>query len=256
MNSKSACRIIAPAIVAMLAVAPAAAIESWGQAQQVQQASPAAGQGQANPLSGWTTNVAPNEPEAPRAPGDAARLDEWQAELIRQVTDYFNSIKHLEGRFKQINPNNQVVVGKFYVRKPGLLRFDYAPPSRLRVVSDGEYLSIEDHDLNTVDQYPLDKTPFRLLLSENVDLATEATILDVSRSDSVASITLEDKADGSRGRLQLFFSLPDLELKEWVITDPQGLDTRIQLADLVTGNKIKKEFFSSTALELDHMSGQ
>lgn len=254
MNSKIACRIIAPVLAALIAAVPAAATESRDVAQQPQQA--AQDQGQPNPMSGWTTNVAPNEPEAPRAPGQSVPLDGQEADLIQRVTDYFNSIKHLEGNFRQVNPNNQVVEGKFYVRKPGLLRFDYAPPSRLRVVADGEYLSVEDHDLKTVDQYPLDKTPFRLLLSDNVDLASEATILDVSRSESVASITLEDRAEGSRGRLQLFFSMPELELKEWVITDPQGLDTRIQLADLVTGNKMKKEFFSSTALELDGLTGQ
>lgn len=250
MTSKFACRIIAPALAAFIASAPAAAVEPRDTAQQASEP-----QQSANPMSGWTTNVAPTQPAAPRAPGQPPHLNEAQAELVRRVSDYFNSITHLEGNFKQINPNNQVVEGRFYVRKPGLLRFDYAPPSRLRVVSDGEYLSIEDHDLKTVDQYPLDKTPFRLLLSENVELMQEATILDVSRSDTVASITLEDKADGSRGRLQLFFSLPELELKEWVITDPQGLDTRIQLADLVTGNKMKKEFFSSTALELQSLSG-
>lgn len=253
MNRKLACRMIAPALAALLAGGPAAAIESRDQAQAQQAAEPAQ---PSSPMSGWTTNIAPSEPAAPRAPGEAAPLDASQSELLERIGVYFNSIKHLEGRFTQINPNNQQVEGIFYVRKPGLLRFDYAPPSRLRIVADGEYLSIEDHDLKTVDQYPLDKTPFRLLLSEDVDLGRDANILDLTRSDSVASITLEDKADGSRGRLQLFFSLPDIELKEWVITDPQGLDTRIQLADLVTGNKKKKEFFSSTSLELDGLTGQ
>lgn len=254
MNCKLACRIAALAVAALLGVAPAAATGPQDQTQQPQWA---AQQGQQpSAVGGWTTNVAPSEPAAPSAPSQQGHLNVNELELLQRISDYFNSIQHLEGSFLQINPNNQRVEGKFYVRKPGLLRFDYAPPSRLRVVSDGEYLSVEDHDLKTVDQYPLDQTPFRLLLSKDVNLVRDADILDVSWSDTVASVTLEDKAEGSMGRLQLFVSLPDIELKEWVVTDPQGLDTRIQLADLVTGNKMRKEFFSSTALELDHFSGQ
>lgn len=252
MNRTSACcRITAAAtlIVAACAAATGARAQAQQPPPQVEQ------QGQNSSVGGWTTNIAPSEPAPQGEPAAPARIEGGDAELLERISEYFNSIKHLEGRFLQINPDNERVKGKFYVRRPGLLRFDYARPSPLRVIADGEYLSIENHDLKTVDQYPLDRTPFRLLLSEDVDLAEDANILDLSRSDTVASVTLEDKMDGARGRLQLFFSLPDIELKEWVITDPQGLDTRIQLADLVTGKEVKKEFFSSTALELDNITG-
>lgn len=233
-------------------------------------ASPAAAADQqqpANPVGatkGWTTRVAPapgetpatppaaapTEPaQAPAAPTSLVQLTPEQIALIQRISAYFNSLESLEGNFVQVNPNKQSTSGKFYVQRPGLLRFDYAAPSRLRVVADGRYLSIEDHDLKTVDQFPLDATPFRLLLSADVDLIRDAVIIDFTHSDNVASLTLEDKNDGSRGRLQLFFTLPEIELKEWVVTDPQGLDTRIQIADLVTGQEREKEFFKSSALD-------
>ncbi len=219
---------------------------------------PAAGQqdatGTANPLgagSGWTTDVSPGRGTAPQ---DAAttpygELSPKQRKTVQRLSDYFNSVQHLEGRFKQINPNGESVRGKFYVQRPGLLRFDYAPPSKLRVVADGRYLSIEDHDLKTVDQFPLESTPFRLLLAEQVDLLRDAQIIDFSQSKSIASVTLEDRSDGSRGRLQLFFTEPDVSLREWVVTDPQGLDTRIQLMDVVAGNQHNRDFFKSSALD-------
>lgn len=214
---------------------------------------------QSSPLGGaWTTKVAPDtsapSPAAPAARSDEAPLSQDQIELVERISAYFNGIEHLQGRFTQINPNNETTHGKFYVRRPGRLRFDYAGPSKLRIVADGRYLSIEDHDLHTVDQYPLEATPFGLLLGEDVDLIRDAHIVDLTHTDSVASITVEDKKDGSRGRLQLFFSLPDIELKEWVVTDPQGLDTRIQLADLVAGREVDKEFFQSSALDFESFS--
>ncbi|MDH3580337.1 MAG: outer membrane lipoprotein carrier protein LolA [Hyphomicrobiales bacterium] len=230
---------------------PAAGSPGAGQAQpQPPAGSPATG-------AGWTTNVAPTEKQPlPDVQGQSVPLSDEQIELIQQISDYFNSIEHLEGRFAQVNPNGDLTRGKFYLQRPGRLRFDYAPPSRLRIVADGRYLSIEDHDLRTVDQYPLEATPFQLLLGDNVDLLRDAAIIDFSRSQDIASLTLEDKKDGSRGRLQLFFTLPDLEIKEWVITDPQGLDTRIQLSKLVLGKAIKKEFFKSSALDFQGASEQ
>lgn len=208
------------------------------------------------PLGGtWTTEISPN---APAEPGDAApgqdSLSAEQNSFVRRISAYFNEIKHLQGTFIQISPDNEKKAGKFYVRRPGRLRFDYASPSKLRIVADGRYLSIEDHDLKTVDQYPLDSTPFGLLLNEDVDLIRDAVIVDIYQSGDVASVTVEDKSDGSRGRLQLFFTVPEIELKEWVITDPQGLDTRIQLANHVIGKELGVEFFKSSALDFETFS--
>lgn len=206
---------------------------------------------------GWTTSVSPEAQPPAAAPAATAQpnaLTPEQTELVRRISAYFNSIEHLQGRFTQVSPNNDRTSGKFYVRRPGLLRFDYALPSKLRIVADGEYLSIEDHDLKTVDQYPLDATPFGLLLGADVDLTRDANVIDLTQSEDLVSLTVEDRRDGSRGRLQLFFALPDIELREWVITDQQGLDTRIQLVDLVAGKEVDKDFFKSTALDLQSLT--
>jgi len=152
----------------------------------------------------------------------------------------------------QTDPNNDRTKGRFYVQRPGRLRFDYAPPSKLRIVADGQYLSIEDHDLNTVDKYPLDSTPFRMLLAADVNLFRDANIVNFARNKDLVALTLEDKTGESPGLIKLFFTLKDngktMEIKEWVITDPQGLDTRIELGNLVWGKEKTTEFFSTTSV--------
>ncbi|RMF01037.1 MAG: outer membrane lipoprotein carrier protein LolA [Alphaproteobacteria bacterium] len=217
--------------------------------------------------SGWSVNVSPSTSEQTPGSDPAAgpqqgqerlqiNLTPEQIDLVNRLSAYFNSLQHLEGQFIQINPNSETTRGRFYVQRPGLLRFDYAAPSKLRVVADGRYLSIEDHDLRTVDQYPLEATPFRLLLSEDVDLLRDAEIVDLSVNGNIASLTLVDRSENARGRLQLFFTTDEIELKEWVITDPQGLDTRIQLSHLVQGNEKSRDFFKSSALDFQSFSQQ
>ncbi|MFQ5626407.1 MAG: hypothetical protein ACE5FM_07120, partial [Methyloligellaceae bacterium] len=66
-------------------------------------------------------------------------------------------------------------------------------------------------------------------------------------------IILKDKSGTTSGELQLYFKLPELELYEWVITDAQGLETRIQLADLVAGEEKSDEFFQASAIELENI---
>lgn len=210
----------------------------------------------AAPGAGWTTESAPGTATETQQPLDAQPpivLTPDQIRLLGKINTYLNSLIHLQGRFVQTDHRNEEKRGRFYVRRPGRLRFDYSAPSKLRIVSDGQYLSIEDHDLMTVDKFPLDATPIQLLLGEDVDLTRDAVILDMRQDDTAAVIVLKDKSGNSPGQLQLYFKRPELELYEWIITDAQGLDTRIQLADLVAGNEKSEEFFQASDIELENV---
>jgi outer membrane lipoprotein-sorting protein len=132
------------------------------------------------------------------------------------------------------------------MERPGKVRFDYNRPSRQKIISDGKYLAIEDHDMNTADRYPLDSTPFRLLLKDKVDLANDANIISVDMGEELAVLTLEDKENQGRGQIRLFFQWPEIQLAEWIISDAQGLDTRIQLGELKIDEKPDPKLFTFT----------
>lgn len=196
--------------------------------------------------TGWETQV--------DAAPSAAQLDARLQRVIDMANAYFNGIVSLQGRFVQIDPDQKRSKGRFYVQRPGLLRFDYAPPSKMRIVADGRFLSIENHDLKTIDKYPLESTPFRMLLRQDVDLRRDARILNYAERDGLVALTIEDRSGESAGQLQLVFALteeaPGVELKEWIITDPQGLTTRVQLAELERGKEIARDFFAAATIGL------
>jgi outer membrane lipoprotein-sorting protein len=169
-----------------------------------------------------------------------------QAEAVKTINDYFNSIINLQGRFEQVDPSNKRTSGRFYVLRPGKIRFDYAPPSALRIVADGYSLAIEDSDLKTVEKYPIKSTPFRLLLADDVDLGRDARIVGVEREEGGLAISLEDKGGDTGGRIKLYFMTDSgLELKEWMITDAQGLTTKVTVNNIVAGRKVPDDFFKS-----------
>lgn len=225
--------------------APAAPAES--QPAPVQQ--PAAPeQKPANPLGAgarWDTKTAPNQTP------DSNILQEAEAVArIRAINDYFNKTANMQGIFLQTDADNTQKKGKFYFERPGKVRFDYATPSKQKIISDGKYLAIEDHDLKTSDRYPLESTPFRMLLAKEVDFIRDARILGLDQTADMVILTVEDKSADAGGQIRLFFSKPDLLLKEWLITDAQGLTTKIELQNLELNKTVSADLFKFSDIGL------
>ena len=223
-------------------------------------------------LAGLALAVFASAPSAVHAQGsDTSKVKNWQASvnpaaaqngqqfdpkssaIIAKVNAYFNAMNAFEGRFVQTNPDDQKMKGRFYVARPGKMRFDYSPPSALRIVSNGRYLSIEDHDLRTVDRYPLDSTPFGILLAKQVDLFRDAKIVEITEGKDYVTLTIEDRNGKTAGQIKLFFANngKDYTLKEWIITDSQGLNTKIEVGKLKVVDNIKTEFFALSNIDLE-----
>ncbi len=171
-------------------------------------------------------------------------LDAKQTDIVRRVGLYFNELNNFRGSFVQTGADNKRLRGKFYVKKPGRFRFDYALPSRQVVLSDGKLLAIQDHDLGNEDVIELDNTPFRVLLRKDVDLLRDARITEVSEAEDVIVVALQDKSPDAPGKIKLVLvKKPVIELKEWVTTDAQGLDTRVELSDINRTDEIDANIF-------------
>ena len=181
------------------------------------------------------------------APGPTPLIGEQQAKAVQRINAYFNGITNLQGSFDQVDSTNKHTSGRFYVQRPGKIRFDYAPPSALRIVADGAFLAIEDSDLKTVEKYPIKSTPFRLLLTDAVDLGRDARIVGVESEEGTLAISLEDNGGDAAGTIKLTFDYgPELRLKQWLITDAQGLTTLVTVDNIVSGRKVAADFFTST----------
>lgn len=207
-------------------LALALSIAAWSAPASAQGAG-AAAQPTAVGGGGWSAEVAPGGGTS------SIVLDERQTATVKKVSKYFESLQNLRGSFVQTGADRKVMRGKFYMKRPGRFRFEYARPSLQVIISDGNYLAIQDHDLNNEDRISLDQTPFRMLLRKDVDLIRDARIVEVQEADDLIVLSVQDKNPDAVGRIKLFFvAKPELELKEWVTTDAQGLDTRVEVGAL------------------------
>jgi outer membrane lipoprotein-sorting protein len=185
------------------------------------------------------------------APGASITLDPAQVEALKKVSIYFNDLKQMKGNFAQTGGDGKRMRGKFFVKQPGRFRFEYGFGSKLLIISDGTMLSIMDLDIKTDDKIELDRTPFRLLLRRDVDLMRDAKIMEVQEVEDLIIVSLADKSPDAPGKIKLFMAKkPTLELKEWVTTDAQGMDTRVEVSDLNKTEEVADPLFKPPSVML------
>jgi outer membrane lipoprotein-sorting protein len=165
---------------------------------------------------------------------------------LEHVSDYLNSIHTMRGSFLQIDPNGTAEQGAFYIAKPGKMRFEYQPPNPTLVVSDGKTVAVFNKQLNTVDTYPLYATPLNLLLSDNVKLQNNQSVIGVTRQTGEIIVYAKAGAtkEGSGGNITITFADSPLELRQWAIVDAQGLSTTVSLRNVETGVTLPDQIFT------------
>lgn len=153
---------------------------------------------------------------------------------VSAANQSINSIGSITGKFIQTNPNGSSSGGKFWLNRPGKLRFEYAAPNPLLLVSNGKEVSIGNTKLKTVQRYPLRSTPLFFLLKPNVNLANDVSIISARKEQGFTILTLRDKKREANGDLNIIFN-SSMKLIEWSIKDRQNQITRVQITEITAG---------------------
>ena len=179
----------------------------------------------------------------PSLPAWAQQLDVLQMQIVREVSGFFNSFRTLRGTFTQISPRGRVSTGVFVIARPGRMRFEYAPPNPLVIVSDGTWVAIRNNEKAKVDYFPLSKTPLKIVLAERVDLLRDAVVEDVRQQDGLALITLRGRDKSMPGRLVLVYDPERRMLQQWTVIDPQGRRTTVTVGELKRNIRVNDRLF-------------
>lgn len=158
-----------------------------------------------------------------------------QENAVDRVNAYLNSFTTLVGDFVQIGADGRRYTGKLYVHRPGRLRFEYNPPATIQVIADGTTVVVRDRRLATQDPYLIGQTPLKFLLKERIDLKRDVTVTRVAVTPEAVRVTVEDRATlGGTSRITLNYDPKANVLRQWIIVDPQGHETNVQVANLDT----------------------
>lgn len=173
----------------------------------------------------------------------AMAQDAVGAATAQKIADHFSSVKTMMGEFVQFGPRGEQTGGKFFIERPGKLRFNFEDPSPIRVISDGDNVVIGNLKLKTWDIYPLSKTPLSLLLANKIDLSNQM-VRNVKQESDLVTIVLGNKTVFGDSTITMMFDPKTFDLRQWTITDVQGKDTSVMIYNVQNGVRLDDKVFT------------
>jgi outer membrane lipoprotein-sorting protein len=167
---------------------------------------------------------------------------------LNEISTYLNGFTTGQGGFTQINADGTISTGTIYIKRPGRIRFEYAPPDGGMFIAGGGQVAIFDPRSNAEpERYPLNQTPLNIILERNVDLAQRDMVTGHVSDGTSTTVTAQDPAHPEYGSIQLVFTANPVELRQWVVIDDTGSETTVILNDVVTGGSIGDRLFNIQA---------
>lgn len=160
----------------------------------------------------------------------------------QKIADHFSSVKTMMGEFVQFGPRGEQTGGKFFIERPGKLRFNFEDPSPIRVIADGNNVVVGNMKLKTWDIYPLSKTPLSLLLASRIDLGNQM-VRDVKQESDLTTIVLGNKTVFGDSTITMMFDSKTYDLRQWTITDAQNKDTSVMIYNVQNGVNLDDKVF-------------
>ncbi len=164
---------------------------------------------------------------------------------LQALSAYLNGITSAESDFSQINADGSISTGRIFIKRPGRVRFEYAPPDQSLVLASGGQVAIFDAKSNQPpEQYPLKRTPLNLILAEDVNLGRAKMVQAHTADGTSTRVMAQDPDNPEYGTIELVFTDNPVALRQWVITDDLGQQTTVILGDLKSGGNLKASLFS------------
>lgn len=179
-------------------------------------------------------------------PASAQGLTADQRADVRRVEEYFNRTTTMRSTFLQASSTGLVARGIVWLSRPGRMRFEYAPPSPVLITADGIWLTYQDNELEQTTQIPLISSPLSVLVSDEVELTGDLIVQEVNKGSNVLRLRLRQRNDPDQGDVVLTFQDNPLELKQWVISDAQGVEVKVALLDPVYGLDLPADLWRPT----------
>lgn len=165
------------------------------------------------------------------------------AEDVKRVEAYLNSIRTLQARFVQIAGNGNVAEGTLFIKRPGKLKLDYAPPAKQMIITTSNFVVYVDKEAKQTSYQDLNSSLAGILVRSDIKLSGDIRVTNVARAPGAIRLRLVLAKEPDAGSITLVLADNPLELRQWVVVDPQGQTVEVTLMDARFGAPIDdKEF--------------
>ena len=162
---------------------------------------------------------------------------------LNEISRYLNGLKTAQAEFTQVNGDGSISTGTVFIHRPNRVRFEYKGDKTLVLASAGQVAVFDGKSRSGPQQYPLSKTPLKLLLEDRIDLS-KASIDDVKADEDIVTVKMSDASVFGNARISMVFDAASSELRQWTITDAQGKDTTVMIFNVKEGVPLKDSAFA------------
>ena len=187
----------------------------------------------------------------PASPSPAAQAQTSLAPAVETDLDgavnALRQIDAMQASFTQADRSGNRVSGTMTLKRPGRIRFQYAPGIPMLIVSDGAAMTFVDYETRQVQRWPIRNSPLGALLDPGRDVKKYGRLIPTGDSAWVV-IEVRDRSHPEYGVITLRFlrkaSAPGgLELVGWISLDAQNRQTAITLSGHRYGIAVADNFF-------------
>ena len=157
-----------------------------------------------------------------------------------------NGITTLRARFQQIDASGQKTTGRFYLSRPGKLRFEYDPPVNDFIVADGVFIYFYDSKMNEQSQTLISQSLADFILRKNLNLSGDIKVTKTTERNGLLFVSLAQANDPKAGNITLGLQLDPFLIRGWRIKDAANNITEILLTDIETGGRFDNSLFTFT----------
>lgn len=162
---------------------------------------------------------------------------------IQRIEMYLTHLTTVVSDFTQVAPDGTLTSGKFFLQRPGKMRWQYNPPTPVLMVANNRELVFYDYELDQESHIPLDGSLISFLGREKITFGNDVGITKFSSEAEAIRIEVAQKDKPDEGRLMLEFSDKPLMIRNMVVTDSGGQVTTVALQNAKFGDKIDPELF-------------
>ena len=148
---------------------------------------------------------------------------------LAEIERYLDSIRTMAAEFQQYDQEGRVATGRIFLARPGRMRVEYDPPTPYLLVASSGALVYYDAEIEQVTTLPLSSTPAAFLLKDRISLTEGVVVKGFERGPGALRVEIADAEDEAAGSVLMVFQDRPMTLRQWTVTDAQGIKTQVVL---------------------------
>lgn len=167
-----------------------------------------------------------------RAPKSVPKIySEIQLKEIERAESYLNSINNLSANFIQIDENGSVQKGKFYLSRPGKMRWEYTDPTKILIILNNKDVVYFDKKRDHISYFTA-RNDFINLLTKPIINFKDEKIFVKSLKEQGKKVTLVLGREDSAEAFIIVFNQNPFELKTLQTIDNSENHIHITFQDI------------------------